>query len=109
MEYFKEALAYQTSSERLHELLPAQPRIGLPLSDPVYFLYHHAAELALQACLMSQNLKKRKGHRIGALFEQCRKRQLLGTTDEHREMSNLGPSPGGRSPGNFPARCRWAG
>jgi hypothetical protein len=73
IEYFKEALAYRTSADRLHELLPAQPRIGLPLSDPVYFLYHHAAELALQACLLSHNLPERKGHSIGALFEQCRK------------------------------------
>jgi hypothetical protein len=73
MEYFKEALAYQTSADSLHELLPARPRVGLPLSDPVYFLYHHAAELALQACLLSHNLPERKGHSIGALFEQCRK------------------------------------
>ena len=89
MEYFKEALAYQTSADRLHELLPAQPRIGLPLSDPVYFLYHHAAELALQACLLAHNLPERKGHSIGALFEQCRKKHLLGTVDEHREMHRL--------------------
>jgi HEPN domain-containing protein len=89
MEYFEEALAYQTSADRLHELLPAQPRIGLPLSDPVYFLYHHAAELALKACLLSHNLLKRRGHNIGALFEQCRQKHLLGTVDEHREMYNL--------------------
>jgi HEPN domain-containing protein len=89
MEYFKEALAYQTSADRLHDLLPAQPRIGLPLSDPIYFLYHHAAELALQACLLSHNLPERKGHRIGALFEQCQKQQLLDINDEHGEMHYL--------------------
>jgi hypothetical protein len=32
---------------------------------PVYFLYHHAAELALQACLLSHNLpEKRRQHNI---------------------------------------------
>ena len=56
MEYFKEALAYQISADRLLALIAPQPRIGLPLSDPIYFLYHHAAELALQACLLAHNL-----------------------------------------------------
>jgi hypothetical protein len=88
MEYFKEALAYQTSADRLHEQLPAQPRIGLPLSDPVYFLYHHAAELALKACLMSHKMPAPRGHRIEALFARCRRENLLGH-DEHREMHNL--------------------
>jgi HEPN domain-containing protein len=89
MEYFKEALAYQISADKLLGLIAPQPRIGLPLSDPIYFLYHHAAELALQACLLAHNLPERKGHSIGALFEQCRKKHLLGTVDEHREMHNL--------------------
>jgi hypothetical protein len=35
MEYFKEALAYQISADRLYELIAPQPRIGLPLSDPI--------------------------------------------------------------------------
>jgi hypothetical protein len=89
MEYFKEALAYQTSADNLHDLLPVQPRIGLPLSDPVYFLYHHAAELALHACLLSRNLPEHKGHSIGSLFERCQKKHLLGINDEHREIHNL--------------------
>lgn len=89
MEYYKAALAYQDSADRLHELLPVQPRIGLPLSDPVYFLYHHAAELALKACLMSHSLPVRSGHNTGALFERCRREKLLGIVDVHREMHNL--------------------
>jgi HEPN domain-containing protein len=89
MEYFKQALAYQVSADRLNELIAPQPRIGLPLSDPIYFLYHHAAELALQACLLSHGLPERKGHSIGNLFEACRKKRLLGIDDEHREIHNL--------------------
>jgi hypothetical protein len=58
LELFKEALAYQVSADRLYEQLAPQPRIGLPLSDPVYFLYHHAAELALKACLRSRNRRE---------------------------------------------------
>jgi hypothetical protein len=90
MELFEGALAYQTSADMLHERLPAQPRIGLPLSDPVYFLYHHAVELALRACLATSNLRtKETEHNIVALFEQCRRAKLLGVTDEHSEMQEL--------------------
>jgi HEPN domain-containing protein len=89
MELFKEALAYQVSADRLYERLAPQPRIGLPLSDPVYFLYHHAVELALKACLLSHNLRPRKVHGVGELFERCEPRACLGIDDEHHEMHNL--------------------
>jgi HEPN domain-containing protein len=89
LELFKEALAYQVSADRLYEQLAPQPRIGLPLSDPVYFLYHHAAELALKACLRSHNLRPGKAHGVGELFQRCRTTGLLGIDDEHRDMHNL--------------------
>jgi hypothetical protein len=38
MEYFKEALAYQISADKLLGLIAPQPRIGLPISDPISLL-----------------------------------------------------------------------
>jgi hypothetical protein len=96
MEYFKKAVAYQLSADRLYEqidqpirTLPLRDPRMLPLHDPIYFLYHHATELALKACLMSHNLSVRRGHRIEALFERWRTGRFLGADAEHREMHNL--------------------
>ena len=55
IEYFKEAIAYQISADRLYEQIDSQTLKKLPLRDPIYFLYHHAAELALKACLLSHD------------------------------------------------------
>jgi len=89
IEYFKEAIAYQISANRLYEQIDSQTLIKFPLRDPIYFLYHHAAELALKACLLSHDLSVRSGHSIGAFFERCRKERFLGMDDEHLEMHNL--------------------
>src|SRR6266403_4132544 len=89
IEYFKEAIAYQISADRLYEQIDSQTLKKLPLRDPIYFLYRHAAELALKACLLSHDLSVRSGHSIGAIFERCRKKGFLGMDDEHLEMHNL--------------------
>jgi HEPN domain-containing protein len=107
MQYFEQALAYRSSANELYDMLPGQPRTGLPLSDPVYFLYHHAAELALRACLQADGVPNRKGtHKIAALFAKCRRRGLLGAGDQHHEMHNLLVFLGGKSFGN---EYRYAG
>jgi|SRR5271165_3235462 len=89
MEFFELALAYQVSADRLCEQLPPQPRIGLPLSDPVYFLYYHAAELVLKALLLSDGAPLERKHGIRDLFTNCQTNQLLDIVDEHRELYNL--------------------
>ena len=89
IEYFKEAVAYQISADRLYEQIDSQTLKTLPLRDPIYFLYHHASELALKACLLSHDLSVRSGHSIGAFFERCRTRGFLGIDDEHREIHHL--------------------
>ena len=107
IEYFKEALAYQFQADRLYECIDSQTLKKLPLRDPIYFLYHHAAELALVACLLSHNFRVRRGtHSIGGLFEQCRKKHLLGTVDEHHEIQGLMVFLDGRDYGQ---RYRYAG
>jgi hypothetical protein len=89
MEFFELTLAYQVSADRLFEQLPPQPRIGLPLSDPVYFLYYHAAELVLKALLLSDDALVEPKHGIRDLFTDCQTRQLLDIVDKHRELYNL--------------------
>jgi HEPN domain-containing protein len=86
IEYFKEAVAYQISADRLYEQIDSQTLKKLPLRDPIYYLYHHASELALKACLLSHDLSVRSGHSIGAFFERCRTRGFLGIDDEHHEL-----------------------
>jgi HEPN domain-containing protein len=88
MTRFRGALAYKISAERLHELFTEKPQTGIPLSDPVYFLYHQAAELALKACLMSHGLNPPKEHSVGLLFERRRAAHLLAE-DKDSEMHNL--------------------
>lgn len=86
MEFFKAAMAYQHSADMLNGLLADQPRVGLPLSDPVYFLYHHTIELALKAYLLCNGLsipKGRERHNILALFDRCRTRGLVDLHDEN--------------------------
>ena len=89
IEYFKEAMAYQISANRLYEQIDSQTLKKLPLRDPIYFLYHHTVELALKACLLSHGLSVRSGHSIEAFFERCRTIGFLGIDDEHREMQGL--------------------
>jgi hypothetical protein len=59
------------------------------LGYPVYFLYHHAVELALKACLLSHGAAiptRRDGHDISASFDACRAKGFL-------KLKNDEPSP----------------
>lgn len=89
MENFKAAIAYQISADRLVEQIDSQTLKKFPLRDPIYYLYLQAAELALQACLLSHDLPVEKRHGFGVLLERCRSERFLGTDDDHREMQGL--------------------
>jgi hypothetical protein len=95
MEFFKAALSYQASPDKLRGLLADQPRTGLPMSDPVHFLYHHTVDLALKACLLCHGLSAPRGqaaHNILALFDQYRTKGFLHLKDEgemHKLISYL--------------------
>jgi hypothetical protein len=68
---------------------PAVHRSPHALRDPTYYLYHHATELVLKACLLSHDLHKTGRHNIGALFELCRTNKFLGLNDDHFELHGL--------------------
>lgn len=86
---FDEAGAFRSAGDTLIQMLTS-PGNTLPLRDPVYFLYHHATELALKAFLLSRGLPVprvgKDGHEIGALFDRCRTNGLLGPADENSEL-----------------------
>lgn len=87
MAVFEKATAYRSAADKLLQVMKS-PGNSLPLRDPIYFLYHHATELALKACLLTHDLHK-AGHDIGALFELCRTHKILGLNDVHFELHNL--------------------
>jgi hypothetical protein len=85
------AIAYQVAANKLREIMNVQPPAGLPLRDPTYFLYHHAVELALKACLLAHGATiqtGRTGHNISGLFDECQSKKFLKLKDE-REINNL--------------------
>jgi hypothetical protein len=55
--YFDAARGYQSAADRL--LLSIESGEKLLIRDPAYFLYAHALELALKACLLSVVLIRR--------------------------------------------------
>ena len=89
--YFDAARGYQSAADRL--LLSTESGEKLLIRDPTYFLYAHAVELALKACLLSRGFNPPRrgpvGHRIDGLYHECRGHNLLGATDANREINNL--------------------
>jgi hypothetical protein len=64
------------------------------LSTPIYFMYAHAIELGLKAFLRANNVpivadKRRKHHRISALYEECRRLGLRIGPDDFFDISNI--------------------
>lgn len=86
MVYYTKALAYQFQAEKLFEQMP---QVRLPLQDLIYSAYHHSAELALKACLLSHDVPVEREHSTVKLFKQCQQRQLLRVDDGHDEFLNL--------------------
>lgn len=86
---FDEAGAYRSAGDTLLQVLTS-PDNTLHLLDPIYFLYHHATELALKAFLLCHGLRvprgREDGHNIGALFDLCRTNGLLGPAHENSEL-----------------------
>ena len=89
--YFDAARGYQSAADRL--LLSTESGEKLLIRDPTYFLYAHAVELALKACLLSRGFNPPRrgpvGHRIDGLYHECRGHNLLGANDANREINNL--------------------
>ena len=90
--YYNAAKGYQAAADRLLQVIEA--REGLAVRDPTCFLYAHAVELALKACLLARNLYvARSGPKgtpyKGATTTDCRRHKLLGMNDPDHEMNNL--------------------
>ena len=90
--YLEKALDFQSAADTLYEAIKC-PDNKRPLRDPTYFLYLHAVELALKACLLSRDLEIPEGgqdpHDVEALFDRCRTAKLLGLNDRYYNLHNL--------------------
>jgi HEPN domain-containing protein len=97
---FEGAVQYHNAADQLYQTLP--------MLYPMYFLYHHAIELALKACLLAGGLEYPTtgpdGHNITSLYERCRGNGVL-VDDEQREMQFLVTM---LESGNFGHRYRYA-
>jgi len=82
--YFARARAFHVSAARLLAIMESEK---LPVRDPIYFLYAHAVELALKACIRSQGLPTEDTHAISEHYRECR--ALIGITDPHHDLRNL--------------------
>jgi len=87
MAVFKKAIAYRSAADTLIQVMKS-PGNSLPLRDPTYYLYHHATELVLKACLLSHDLHNTGRHNIGDLFELCRSNKFL-SAGPNFELHNL--------------------
>jgi HEPN domain-containing protein len=89
--YFAAAKGYQAAADRLMQAMDAGE--GLRVRDPTYFLYAHAVELALKACLLACGFNPpasgKKGHTIEKLYAECSSHKLLGMDDADRGMIKL--------------------
>ena len=63
-------------------------------SNPIYFLYFHAMELALKAYLVAQKVQiagthRRRGRPVKDLYEECRRLGLIVGPDDRVEIGNI--------------------
>jgi hypothetical protein len=90
--YYDFAKGYQIAADRL--LLTIEAEGGTMMQSPVYFLYAHAIELALKACMLSRELKPPRGggnaHNILMFFDQCRTGGIIDLTDKILLFNALG-------------------
>lgn len=76
---FEKAKSFRVAADKLFEEITS-PGNSLHIRDPIYYLYHHATELALKACLLSQGTHK-TGHNIKELFDLCWSNKFLDLSD----------------------------
>jgi hypothetical protein len=56
---------------------------------PTYFLYFHAAELALKAFLRAHNPEVEYGHELTVLYQKCRDIGLVIGQNDHTQIGNV--------------------
>lgn len=88
---------YYTAANTLFELSEQRPKKinrQSEFSDPIYFLYCHAVELALKAYLISQKVPiagtyRRRGHPVLKLYEECRELGLIVGPGDRFDIRNI--------------------
>jgi HEPN domain-containing protein len=85
------ALRYLGAANKLYSLsLPSgKPAYLWPWSNPIYFLYYHAIELALKAYLRSFNIDVKPTHKITKLYRQALRRGLRIRADDLTGIANV--------------------
>jgi hypothetical protein len=61
----------------------------LPLSNPLSFLYSHAAELALKAFLQAKNIPTPEKHALAKLYAKCCNCGLVIGPEDRFEIGNI--------------------
>jgi hypothetical protein len=81
--YFEAACSYRATADELLAILETKEPTERqpPAEDPTYFLYAHAVELALKACLLSHGHPIENGHHISAYYDECRTAKLIEIKD----------------------------
>ena len=91
--YFLSAINYRDAANTIHatmETRSSQEAYGL--IDPAYYLYAHAIELALKACLHCHGEKVPHGlpgHAIVEIYPECRTKGYLTADDMDSSVQSL--------------------
>jgi hypothetical protein len=95
MAHMTGAHSYYGAAMALHPISDARDQAGtVPrFTDPLYYLYFHAAELALKASLGAHNrpfaTTAGKGHSIKTLYEDCVAAGLPAKPDDRFDLGNV--------------------
>jgi hypothetical protein len=85
------AREYADAANELFMIADARPKMHghLPLQSPLYFLYSHAAELALKAFLQAKNVPTPEKHAFAKLYAKCRDCGLVIGPRDRFEIGNI--------------------
>jgi|ERR1035438_4117445 HEPN domain-containing protein len=86
MAYFQRASEFLDGAD---ELFTSESRRALPRWYPTYFLYAHAAELALKAFLRAHNPDVEYGHELTVLYEKCHDIGLVTGQNDQTQIGNV--------------------
>lgn len=91
MAFLNRACEYADAANELFRVADARPKIQgryLQLSSPLYFLYGHAAELALKAFLRAKNIST-WGHSWADLYTRCHALGLVTNPSNGFEIGSI--------------------
>jgi len=108
--FFDHALQYKNAADLLYESFTS-PDYKQQIREPMYFLYHHAVELAFRSFLVLRSKRQlSQNHDIAGLYEECTKLGLGIKSDyptlelQRLELNNLVNLLAGANENHF---CRY--